>query len=813
MSGWTHDVAHAIRAFRRTPWFFAGLTVVLGLGTGANTAIFSLVHAVLLHPLPYERPQDVVMVWNARNTAGNWRAHATKETVLAWRDSSAGVLSDLAVIKLWDGSREARIDLVLDDRAERLRAGIVTSNFFRTLGVSAAIGRVFSPDDEAKGDTALVVLSDALWRRAFAADRAVVGRQIMLTTGDGRNRRPGSYLVLGVLAPPFKFTYPVDTELWTMQTWAAVEASQTGSIEFNGAVARLSSGVPFAVAARSMVNVAAHLNPPNLLVERRSLTRLEPVSEWVVGEIRPSLLLLAGTSVILLVITCATVASALLVRLAERQREFAVRSSLGASGYRLARQAVAEALVLSVSGTAAGLMLTIGILPAFRALVPSIVPRADELGVNPWLVVFAAGAALFAAALSALVPAVHASRKTDLVSALKRGSGTTSADPSTRRLRNALVAGQTAVATALLVASALLLLSFWRLARVDLGFDGSRVITVEMRLLESRYFNPDVQRALQDDLISRVRAIPGVTEAGFTSAVPFRGTDWTLAVTRNDRGPRVFGNGRYVDDAFFSIMKIPLRRGRLFTMADTPTSQRVAVVSESFGRRMFDDRDPLGQTFEFNGRVEVVGIVGDVRYQSHDREAAPAVYFARHQQPSELMCLVLRTAPGAGDLGAALRAAIRDVDPSLPPMNLTTVDRIISESVADRRFYTATTIAFASLALLLTATALVIVIARAAVERRRELAIRTALGAPAARLIGLVAKQGVMPAVAGIAAGLAAAWFGTTILQQFLFRIEPREPLVFGAACLVALVLAAISSYLPARRVGSLPLADVLRGE
>jgi predicted permease len=813
MSGWIHDVTHAIRTFRRAPWFFAGLMFVLALGTGANTAIFNLVHAVLLRPLPYERPEDVVMVWSARKTTGNWRDQTTKETVLAWRDSSAGVLSDLAVIKLWDGSREARIDLVLDDRAERLRAGIVTSNFFRTLGVSAAIGRVFSPDDERKGDTALVVLSDALWRRAFAADRAVVGRHISLTTGDSRNRRPRSYLVLGVLAPTFKFTYPVDTEVWTMETWASVEASSAGASMFNGAVARLKPGVPLATAAAGMVDVAAHLNHPSPPVERQSVTRLEPMSEWVVGGIRPSLLLLAGTSLILLLITCATVASALLVRLAERQRELAVRSSLGASGYRLARQAIAEALVLSVAGTAGGLVLAIGILPAFRALIPSIVPRADELELNPWLVVFAAGAALLAATLSALVPAVQASRKPDLVSALKRGSGTTSSDPSTRRLRSALIAGQTAVATALLVASSLLLLSFWRLGRVDLGFDGSRVLTVEMRLLEPRYFNPDVQRALQEDLIGRVRAIPGVIEAGFTSAVPFRGTDWALALTRDGTGPRVFGNGRYVDDTFFSIMKIPLRRGRLFTTADTPASQRVAVVSESFGRRMFGGSDPIGETFDFDGRVEVVGIVGDVRYQSHDREASPAVYFARTQQPSELMCLVLRTAPGAGDIGAALRAAIRSADPSLPPMNLTTIDRIISESVADRRFYTTTTVAFASLALLLTATALVIVIARAAVERRRELAIRTALGASARHLIALVARQGVIPGAAGIAAGLGAAWFGTTILQQFLFGIQPREPLVYGAACLTAMALAAISSYLPARRVGRLLPADVLRGE
>jgi hypothetical protein len=228
---------------------------------------------------------------------------------------------------------------------------------------------------------------------------------------------------------------------------------------------------------------------------------------------------------------------------------------------------------------------------------------------------------------------------------------------------------------------------------------------------------------------------------------------------------------------------------------------------------MFEGADPIGQTFEYDGPVEVVGIVGDVRYESHELEPRAAVYFARHQQPSDLMCLILRTDPRAGDIGSAIRAAIREVDSSLPPMNLTTVDRIISGSVSDRRFYTTTTAAFAILALLLTGTALVVVIARAAVERRRELAIRTALGAPARHLIALVARQGVFPGAAGIVAGLGAAWFGTRILQRFLFGIEPREPAVYGAACLLVIVLAAISSFLPARRVGRLTPADVLRAD
>jgi putative ABC transport system permease protein len=812
MQAWFDDLIQARRSFRQAPWFFAGLTFVLALGTGANAAVFSLVQAVLLQPLPYERPQDVVMVWNARNAATNWRMGATVQSVTAWRDSSGAVLTDVAVFKLSKESREASIDLVLDDRAERLRAGIVTSNFFRVLGVSAAIGRVFSPDDESAGQTDVVVISHALWARAFGADPAIVGRQLLLTTGDGRDRRPRSYLVAGVLPQAFKFTYPLETELWAMDTWATVKASPRGAILFNGAVARLKPGVPLPVAAARMADIPARPGRSDVPVERRELTRIEPVSEWVVGSMRPSLLLLAGTSLILLVITCATVASALLVRLAERRRELAVRAALGADRLRLAREAIGEAVLLSLSGTAAGFLLAVAILPVFRALVPSVVPRADEIGINLWLMVFAVAVASVVTMLSALVPALQASG-IDVASALKSGAGTISADRPALRLRNGLILGQTAIATCLLVASVLLAMSFWRLGRVDLGFDGDDVLTVEMRLREPRYFAPDVKRRLQDDLLARVRAIPGVLEAGLTTAVPFRGVDWVMSLPRVGGGRRVVANGRMVDAPFFSIMKIPLRRGRLFTPADTPSSPRVAVVSESFAREMFGGEDPLGRAFDDDGPVEVVGIVGDLRYVSLDQDARPAFYFARSQQPSELMCLVLRTAPAASNMGAAVRAAIREVDPTLPPMNITTVDRIISESVADRRFYTTTTVAFAVLALLLTATALVIVIARAAVERRRELAIRAAIGAQSRHLTALVAKQATVPVVLGVASGLGAAWFGTRILQQFLFQIQPREPLVYAAACGITLAIAALSSILPARRASTLPPAIVLRGE
>lgn len=803
------DLIQARRSFRQAPWFFVGLAFVLALGTGANATVFSLVQAVLLQPLPYERPQDVVMVWNARDSATNWRLGATVQSVLAWTESSESVLSDVAVIKLWQGTREASIDLVLDDRAERLRAGVVTSNFFRVLGSSAAMGRVFTPDDEAQGRTDGIVISNSLWRRAFGSDRSVVGRQLILTTGDGRDRRSRSYVVLGVLPPAFKFTYPLETELWVMDPWPRVKASPRGAIMFNGAVARLKPGVPLAVAAATMARVSYE---PDVSIERRQTTRLEPISEWVAGGIRPSLLLLAATSLILLVVTCATVASALLVRLAERQRQMAVRAALGADRLRLAREAIGEGLLLSLAGTAAGFLLAVAILPLFRALVPSIVPRGDEIGINLWLVVFACAIACAVTVLSALIPALQASR-IDVVSGLKAGSGPVSPDRRARRLRSALVLAETAVATSLLVASVLLVMSFWRLGRVDLGFDGDDVLTVEMRLREPRYFAPEVQRRLQDDLLARVRAIPGVLEAGLTTAVPFRGVDWAMSLAPPAGGRRVFANGRMTDAPFFSIMKIPLRRGRLFTSADTPASPRVAVVSESFGRQMFGGDDPLGRLFDYDGPIEVVGVVADLRYVSLEQEPRPAFYLARTQHPSELMCLVIRAPSSVANMSAAVRAAIREVDPTLPPMNLTTIDRIISESVADRRFYTTTTAAFGILALLLTATALVVVIARTAVERRRELAIRAAIGAPVRHLTALVAKQATVPVLFGVTAGLSAAWFGTTILQQFLFQIDPREPLVYGIACAIVLAVATLSSILPARRATTLPPAVTLRGE
>jgi predicted permease len=690
--------------------------------------------------------------------------------------------------------------------------------------VHAAQGRVFTAADEASGE-ALIVLSDGLWHRAFGGDPSLIGQKItLMTSPPGPPGGPKTFTVIGVLPRAFRFSYPEEMEAWAIQPWSDVERYGGGGFQ---AVGRLQPGLSLKAANARAATIRTGLDRPGDRGARQVIL-LEPILEPIVGKARPPLLLLGGVALLLLLITCATVANALLVRVSERQREFAVRTSLGAGRRRLARQLLTEGLVLSIAGTTLGTLLAMLLPPVLRALVPPMVPRADEIGVNLSILAFAGGAVGIVTVVAALAPAWRGAR-VDLVSTLKQASGTASADRSTARWRRAFVGMQAAVATALLITSVLLLTSFWKLGQVPLGFDGTHVLTAEMRPLGEKYrptYPPRVAGqptrgptpsaalvALQQDVLSRVRALPGVLEAGLTSAVPFRGVDFSLVLNRAGAGKNVGGNGRFVDAGYFSVMRMPPVRGRTFSENDTAVSPKVVVISESYAAKMFGTEDPLGKTIAYHEPVDVIGVVGDVRYQGFDKDPYPAIYFPRAQWPENLICLVARTAPAAGDLVPAIRAVVHDLDPTLPIMNFTTVDQIIRESVADRRFYTTSTAAFAAVALLLTAVGLVVIVARAVVERRRELAIRAALGAPAARLVGLVVRQGLMPVVVGSLCGLVAAYAGATVLGQFLFQVAPRAPLVYGGVAALIVSVSAVASLLPARRAIGAPLATTLRAE
>ncbi len=808
------DVRYALRSLASSRGFTAGAVLVLALGIGANCAIFSLVHSVLLEPLPYERPEEVVMLWRAsRQPDGSLSTQrtATNASVRLWRENSEGVLSDLAGLRTWDSTPEAWFDLVLRDRAERLRAALVTPNFFSVLGARAAMGRVFSPEDAAAGHFDLIVLSHGLWQRAFGGDPDIVGRSVTFMSGRGDTRAGRPYTVVGVLPAAFRFTYPLETEVWAMYSWSEVRALSPMNLAFDGTVARLAEGVTFEAADARMRDVPSIESSPG--VEPRYYTGIQPITEWVVGETRPSMLLLAGVALLLLLIACATVANALLVRLAERRRELAVRASLGAGGWRLTRQLLTEGFTLSAAGAVGGTVLAVVLQPVFRSLVPFSVPRGDEMTVDVRVLLFGSAAAALVTVMAALAPVIHAAR-VDMASAMKSSSGSASAAPGTVRWRFAFVTAQAAVATAVLVGAILLLISLWRLHHVDLGYDADEVLTVEMRLVDESAGDEVRISRLQRELKERVRVLPGVIEVGMTSAVPLRGVDWSIRY--HPVGGREYAfsaNMREVDPEYFSVMRIPLVSGRYFTVGDVANSEPVAVVTESAARELFSGENPLGKQIVYRRPITIVGVVKDVRYQGLDQDPRPAVYLPRSQQPSELICLVLRTSGEIDNMAATLRRAIHEVEPTLPAMNITTIGNIISGSVSDRRFYTTTTASFATLALLLVAAGLVVVITRSIAERRSELAIRSALGARTADLVSLVTGQGTMPVILGTILGLWGAWIGSRILEQFLFEVTIHEPAVYVGAGALALVVAVLACVIPARRISRLQPAEVLKCE
>jgi predicted permease len=489
---------------------------------------------------------------------------------------------------------------------------------------------------------------------------------------------------------------------------------------------------------------------------------------------------------------------------------------MGASRARLLRQLVVEGAALAALGTAGGVMLAVVMLPALRSLVPAAVPRGDEVGLDASILWFAAGAAAVVTILAGLAPAWCGSRF-DVAGGLKRDAASISADRSTTLWRRGLVALQAGLASALLVAAALLLVSFWRLVHVPLGFDAENVLTVEMRVLDRlRFRSNDQLRQLQREIVARVAAVPGVRAVAATTAVPFRGVDWTINAGILEDGDRsVSANLRQVDPEYFSIMQIPVRRGRLLNAGDAAGGPSVVVVSESFARAAFGDANPIGRELDVIEpyRTRIVGVVGEVRYASLARDPRPAVYVSRAQHPSDLMCLLVQTAGGGGEIGPAIRRAIRDVDPTLPAMHPATLGAITRDSLADRRFYTVATAIFAGLALVLTVVGLIVIVARTIVERRKELAIRTALGASAIRLQAGVVWQGVLPVAAGLVAGLAAAFAGATTLRAFLFDTPPHSAGVYAIVGGGLLLSAGAAGWLVARTTTTASPATVLRSD
>lgn len=823
MGGFLLDVRSAWRAARRRPALTSLTILTLVLGIGANTAIFAVARGVLLRPLPYQDPGSLVMLWQAsannpaRAQAGpggrDGRGIATPEMVREFR-ARASAFTDIAAVELWRGNLTAQVDLAGADGTERLRGSFATPNFFSVLGVNAAIGRTFV-DNDGRGT---VVLSDALWRRRFSADQNVIGQTVELVSGRPRTRE--RFEVIGVLPPRFHFTYPEDTEVWLSLPWPRVAGAVQQGLLYS-VIARLKPGVTLEAATGDITAVVASMHA-DLPKGRYDLMRawIEPMHEWSVGRVRPAVRLISGVTILLLVIACLNVASLLWAQTNARRREIALQQTLGASRGRLIRQMLTESALFTVVSSVAAIGVVVLLQQAVRAMLPPLMPRVDEIGIDLWTVGWTTAVGAATLVLAGLLPSWRGTM-VDPHTELVLGGRTASAGRAAGRIRQALTSLQIAAASLLLIGGSLLLQSLWNLQHVDLGFDGGAVLTQEMRLINPIYRDPVRLLAFHHDLLARVRQIPGVREAGTTSAIPFRGVDWMRSLPVPGTTERLIANQRQVDPAYFGVMKIPLIEGRLLADTDSGAAPLVAVVSQSFARALFPEGRAVGRHMPVSPGpvrpgtlpVEIVGVVGDVRTIRVEDIGGPAYYVPRAQDPSELICLVIRADRGADHIAAAVRSVVREIDPAQPVGPMTTVDDVVARTIADRRFYAVATTAFAVIAFLLTVAGLYGVMLIAAAERVRELGVRVALGATRRALVALLLRQGIVPVIAGVVLGGLAAASTMRFLRSYLFDIEQIGPVVFATVSVLVAAGGLMACLFPARRASTVDPMEALRSE
>jgi putative ABC transport system permease protein len=816
-----NDLRFAVRLLRRSPGFTLAAILTLALGVGLNGAVFSLVRGVLLRPLPFDDPDRVVVAWTARagvRPSSTYDPSDTPQSVgtfVDWRDGNQTFVG-LSGVKLWKHNPDSNFDLVGADRTERLRGAFATPDFFRLLGVQAVLGRTFSDDDPPTVQQQVAVISDGLWQRAFGRDPGVVGRTVQVLGGRPRVAMP--LTIIGVLPVAFRYTYPEDTEIWTPLPAAQIAKEGRGAVMYQ-VVGRLKPATTTSQAADDLARIearAAGASPREAYRATRIIV-VSPFRDKLTRASKPLLLTLGATSALVLLIACVNVASLLLGRAVARARELSLRSALGATRSRLLRQVLAESAVLGILGGVAGVAVLLAALPAFRSIVPAQFPRGDEVRVDASVLLVCGIATVIAIGLGALAPFFFGGLSRPL-DRLRESSGGVIGGVRAAAWRRVVTALQVAIVFVLLAGTGLLLESFWRVSHQELGYDGRAVLTMEMRALQPRLYDEAVLAEFQRAVVERVRVLPGVVEAAMTSAVPLRGTDWLSrfeVAGDGSAGARTLNaNKRQVSPEYFGLMRIPLQRGRLFQSGDNASAPHVAVVSESLARLIAPNGSAIGQRLRLDPDAEIVGIVGDVRTTSLIEKPPPAYYLPRAQAPSGLMCLVVRTAPGqAAAVASAARAVVRGLDVEQPVEKITTLDQIASESVADRRFNVTVTAAFCGVGLLLAAVGLGGVVSRAVVERSRELAIRSALGAEGPRLRRMIVSETLRPVVAGVACGVPVAMWLTTWIQSQLFDVHPRDPIVFSLAAMIMVAIAFAAAFIPARRATQADPMIALRAE
>jgi putative ABC transport system permease protein len=801
------DLRFGLRGLRKSPTFTLAAALTLALGIGANTAIFSVVNALLLRPLPYDDAGRLVWVWGDNKQLGVSQGYLSLGDISDFGRQSKRLES----VAAWT---TIPINLVDETRSERLEGILVSPNFFNTLGVRVAVGRDFEPGEEREGSNQVVIISDGLWRRRFGADPNVIGRRLTLDRYD-----VNSFTVVGVAPPEVQF--PLRTDVWMP------DIDEQGGDERRGrdmrAVARLKPGATLEQAQDELNIISQTIErqyPETNAGWRVTLTSARDV---ILGTPFRAVWVLLGAVGCVLLIACANVANLQLARAAGRGREIALRAALGAGRGRIVRQLLTESVLLAFVGGAVGLLLAWWGMGLLRAAGPETIPRLRDAGIDGRVLAFTAAVTLLTGLAFGLIPALQTSRP-DLIEALKAGTRGTTAGSGGRRTRGALVVAEVAVTALLLVGAGLLLKSFWLLSNVDPGFKAERVLTAGISLNRDRGARPASRyMTLFGEAIERVRALPGVETVGAISHLPFGGRGVNLRFTLPGREPSAGADAtraelRVVNSEFFDAMSIAVRRGRAFNAQDTDSSPKSLVVNESFARLFLQDSDPVGRRLRvslgdgFEG--EVVGVVGDVRHRGYDADPRPEMYVSYLQNTVwPVMNLVIRTKAEPASLAPAVRREIERIDPTAAVFNVRPLDDFLSDSVAERRLNLLLLLVFASVSLATAAAGIFGVTAYTVAQRTHEIGIRVALGARRGDVLRLVVGQGSRLILCGVGLGLAAAFAVTRLMAGLFYGVSASDPATFILVGLSLCAVAILACYVPASRAASVDPLVVLRGE
>jgi predicted permease len=807
------DVKLALRSMWRRPSFTAVVVLTLAIGIGGTTAIFGAVNAVLLRPLPYPEPDQLVRVYKTpASRPANIAGSVSPPDFVDWRRDNA-VFSELAA------SIATAMAFTGHGAAEQLPAGMVTGSFFEVMGVRAELGRTIALADEPMGSRDVAVLSHAVWNRRFGGHAGIVGQSIVL---DGR-----PYEVIGVM--PAAFQYPLRAEVWVPLRFSAKDLETQRGAHYIDVIGRLRRGVTLDASRENMRAIAARLAEDFPRTNRETTASVHPLRDSLVGSVRQSMFVLLAAVGLVLLIVCVNIASLVLIRAIGRGRELAVRVAIGAGRATLVRSLLVESLVLGVAGGAAGLVFAYWATSAIGAMDPSIgVPFLSQTRLDWTVTAFALVIAMAASVIFGTMPAWQASSIGDVVTRIREEGGSTTSDPRRQRLRSMLIVAETTLAVVLLVGAGLLARSFDRLLRVDLGFNGDGVQTFSVAMPPAKYSQPAQRQAYIETFLARAASHPNVESVGGILGLPL--TNFRYGISTSTRDGVALADDeqdaltlqvRLVTPDYFKTMGIPIVKGRGFTAADRTGAPLVVLLNEVAAARVWPSTDPLGHQLELGTRLglggpraggTVIGLVGNVREHGPASPVPPTIFLPHAQWPDDAMTIVAKARNrDALSLVQPMRALVEEFDPDVPMYAVRSMEQVSANAVAQPRLYLVLIASFAGTAMLLAAIGLYGVLAYAVSQRTREIGIRLALGARRGEVLRMVMVQAARLSVTGLAIGLAAAALASRVLRAQLFEVAPTDVVTYAAVAAGLMVVALVAGWIPARRAARIDPMVALR--